>query len=55
MDHLMLEKVRLILSSVRILKFKVWVFMIVFDYDWSDFGENVFFIENSRCPQVWCF
>ena len=32
--HLMPRKVRLVLSSMWVLGFRVWVFMIVFDYIW---------------------
>ena len=35
------KKVSLVLFSMRVLGFRVWIFMIVFDYIWSDFSEKI--------------
>ena len=35
------RKVRLVLSSMWILGFRVWAFVIIFDYIWPNIGDMV--------------
>ena len=41
LGHLMPKTVKLVLSSMWVLGFRLWVCMIVFDYIWPDFSEKV--------------
>ena len=47
-DHLMIERVRLVLSFVCLLGFRAWFFIRFWWKGW-------FLLESSRFPQVWCF